>query len=263
MSFFVKSKRRLQRSIKKFLVLKRRKQPGNTIPGVFMAIIACVVVTLAPLEKVQAAEDLATVSKILEQNSAHFKSFFSHEQSAAIRNIMGVARAVYLSPEVTTAGFLVGLEKGKGMLLRRHGQAWSDPVFMSLTEYSAGFQAGVKESALIMLIMTDAAVDNIVKGLKELGGTGGFALGNLGLGTSGAGGIHSGLEVLTVTTAKGAYLGSGLAETKLSEINEFNQAVYGIDYDIAAILSKEGGKFKTADGLRSHLKEVVIQSWAQ
>jgi len=52
------------------------------------------------------------------------------------------------------------------MVLRRHGQEWSDPVFLSLSEYSAGRQIGVKESALIMIMMTDVAVDDLVKGLQ-------------------------------------------------------------------------------------------------
>lgn len=66
-----------------------------------------------------------------------------------------------------------------------------------------------------------------------------------------------------VTTAKGVYLGSGLANTELSDIKKYNQAVYGADYDIAAILSKEGGEFKAANGLRMHLKKAVKQSWAE
>ncbi len=263
MLFANKTKCDPRRSIKRSLTCSRLINPIDRISGICIVAIAFMVLALAPLKSVQAEDDLSTVSSMMEQNSAHFESFFSHKQSTAIRNIMGVARAVYLSPEVTTAGFLVGLEKGKGMLLRRHGQKWSDPVFMSLTEYSAGIQAGVKESALIMLIMTDATVENLIKGLKELGGTGGFALGKLGVGVSGGGGIHSGLEVLTVTTAKGAYLGSGLADTKLSEIKKYNQAVYGSDYDIAAILSKEGGKFKAAEGLRMNLEKAVKQSWAE
>ena len=114
-----------------------------------------------------------------------------------------------------------------------------------------------------MLIMTDEAADALIKGLHKMAGTGGFALGGWGVGASGAGGLHGGLEVIIVTTAKGAFLGTGLADMKMSEIKELNQEAYGKDYDMNAILSKPGGNFKQADELRAHLKEAVIKSWAQ
>lgn len=112
-----------------------------------------------------------------------------------------------------------------------HSQEWSDPVFLSLTEYSIGTQIGIKESALIMLIMTDKAVDGLVKGLQKVGGTGGFALGEWGVGASAGGGIHGGWEVLMVTTSKGAFLGGGFADMKMSEIKGLNQAAYGANHE--------------------------------
>jgi lipid-binding SYLF domain-containing protein len=228
-----------------------------------IALISCMIFTVTMPQSTQAEDNLQTVIEMMKKNSAHLKSFFSHKQAEAIRNVIGAARAVYFAPEVTKGGFLVGLEKGKGMILRRHGQEWSDPVFLSLSEYSVGTQIGVKESALIMLIMTDDAVDDLAKGLQKMAGSGGFALGNWGMGASGGGGLHGGLEVITVTTAKGAFLGGGLSDMKMSEIKKLNQSAYGAGYEMSAILSKPGGKLKAADSLRAHLKEAVIKSWAQ
>ena len=119
------------------------------------------------------------------------------------------------------------------------------------------------ESALIMLIMTDKAVDGLVEGLQKVGGSGGFALGEWGVGASAGGGIHGGWEVLMVTTSKGAFLGGGFADMKMSEIKGLNQAAYGANHDMNAILSKPGGKFQQAAELRAHLKDAVIKSWAQ
>ena len=237
--------------------------PMHLIRWVSIVLISCMIFTVTMPQSSKAEDNMQTVIEMMKKNSAHLKSFFSHKQAEAIRNVIGAARAVYFAPEVTKGGFLVGLEKGNGMILRRHGQEWSDPVFLSLSEYSIGTQIGVKESALIMLIMTDEAVDDLVKGLQKMAGTGGFALGNWGMGASGGGGVHGGLEVLTVTTAKGAFLGGGLADMKMSEMKKLNQAAYGTNYDMNTILSKPGGKFKQANELRSHLKEAVIKSWAQ
>ncbi len=241
--------------------LRRTQMP--LIRWMSIALISCMIFTVTMPQSAKAEDNLQTAIKMMKKNAAHLKSFFSHKQAEAIRNIIGAARAVYFAPEVTKGGFLVGLEKGKGMILRRHGQEWSDPVFLSLSEYSLGTQIGIKESALIMIMMTDEAVDDLAKGLQKMAGTGGFALGGWGIGASGGGGLHGGLEVITVTTAKGAFLGTGLADMKMSELKELNQEAYGKNYDMNSILSKPGGKFKQADELRSHLKEAVIKSWAQ
>ncbi len=240
-----------------------RRTQTHLIRWMSIALISCMIISITMPEATRAEDDLQTAIEMMKKNAAHMKSFFSHKQAEAIRNIIGAARAVYFAPEVTEGGFLVGLEKGQGMVLRRHGQEWSDPVFLSLSEYSVGAQIGVKESALIMMIMTDEAADDLVKGLQKMAGTGGFALGDLGIGASGGGGVHGGLEVLTVTTSKGAFLGGGLADMKMNEIKKLNQATYGAGYDMSAILSKPGGKFKQANELRAHLKEAVVKSWAQ
>jgi lipid-binding SYLF domain-containing protein len=237
--------------------------PIHLIRWVSIVLISFMIVMVTIPQSAQAEDNLQAAIEMMKKNSAHLKSFFSHKQAEAIRNVIGAARAVYFAPEVTEGGFLVGLEKGQGMVLRRHGQEWSDPVFLSLSEYSVGTQIGVKESALIMIMMTDEAVDDLVKGLQKMAGTGGFALGGWGVGASGGGGVHGGLEVLTVTTSKGAFLGGGLADMKMSEMKKLNQAAYGKNYDMNTILSKPGGKLKAAADLRTHLKEAVIESWAQ
>lgn len=77
-------------------------------------------------------------------------------------------------------------------------------------------------------MMTDEAVDDLVKGLQKLAGSSGFSLGGWGVGGGG------GLEVLTVTTSKGAFLGGALADMKMREMQKLNQT----GYDMSAILSK-------------------------
>ncbi len=44
-----------------------------------------------------------------------------------------------------------------------------------------------------------------------------------------------------VTTSKGAFLGGGFADMKMSETKGLNQAAYGANHDMNAILSKPGG----------------------
>lgn len=231
------------------------------ITKAMIVIGLCSVFIVGP--PLHASESQQTVDEMVKKNQAHLKSFFSHSQSEAMRNLLGAARAIFVAPEVTSGGFLIGMQKGEGMLLRRHGKEWSDPVFMSLSEWNVGLQAGIMESSIIMLIMTDRATDDLISGVAKLSGTGGFALGAWGLGATGSGGIEGGLEVILVSTSKGAYLGTVMGDQDINVLQSLNEQAYGKGYDIATILSQSGGSLAVADGLRNDLKDAVIQSWAQ
>ena len=83
-------------------------------------------------------------------------------------------------------------------------------------------------------------------GAARLGGSGGFALANLGVEGATAGSISSGIEVISVATAQGLFAGGGLQGTKLWPGNEYNQALYGAGYNMAGITG--GGHLAGAAG---------------
>src|SRR4051794_16944335 len=126
-------------------------------------------------------------AQMVALGSEHAEGFLHHSQMQAIRNMLGGARGVFLAPNISGGAAIVGYETGTGFLIRRHGKEWSDPVFYTLSGTSAGWQIGAKEERVLILLMTDAAVDNFIKGNMELGGTGGFAIGTWGMGAAGAG----------------------------------------------------------------------------
>src|SRR5262245_3603035 len=109
--------------------------------------------------------------------------------------------------------------------------------------------------------MTDDAVDDFVKGKVELGGTGGFAIGDYGLGVSGLGGLHAGLEMIMLSTSKGAFGGGGYAEMKTTLASKLNDEIYGKNASVSQILAAPGGKYAPAVKLRQVLSQMVEQAW--
>lgn len=189
------------------------------------------------------------------------EQYFGLSQWEGVKNLFGGAKAVIIAPDFTSGAFVVGIEHGAGVLLARHEAAWSDPVFVNLSQTSVGVQAGAKESELVMLVLTRSATDKLVSGASRVGGTGGFALGNLGVGGSGGGGISGGMETLTVSTSEGLSLGGGIADIELALDDELNAAAYGQDFDMKAIMSEAGGQLDAAATLRATLKQAVESSW--
>ncbi len=49
------------------------------------------------------------------------KSFLSHKQAEAMRNLLGAVRGLMIVPSSHKGGFLVGYEQGNGMLFARRG----------------------------------------------------------------------------------------------------------------------------------------------
>jgi lipid-binding SYLF domain-containing protein len=199
------------------------------------------------------ADDEADYKTLLVEATSHLEKFKGHSQSEAISNIAGAAKAVVIIPDEVTGALIVGYKRGTGAVFRRHGQDWSDPVFMTFVDYSVGFQIGGTESEVIVCILTDQLADGIAEGVSKMGGGGGFALGTLGLGSQGGGSLGGGLEMISVSTKKGLQIGGNVANTRIHPADEFNMAAYGDDYDIKDILSKPGGQLEAAKTLREAL----------
>ncbi|MCF8033568.1 MAG: lipid-binding SYLF domain-containing protein [Desulfarculaceae bacterium] len=216
--------------------------------------------SLPVMAKSQAEEPYA---KLTEQCTKMLEGFVAQKQAKAIRNMLGGARAIFLVPSEKMGGLIVGYERGQGALLRRHGKLWSDPVFLQASQVTVGLQAGATDSQVTMLIMTDQAVEDLIKGVSQFGGSGGFALGDMGLGTSGSGSVGGGLEVLTISTSSGAYLGTTFKNMSLSPAQAMNQAAYGNGMKMGSVLAQPGGKLAAAAKLRKILEEAVIKAWGK
>ena len=200
----------------------------------------------------------------LTQSAANTaESFFSKPQWQAIRNLTGGARGIFIAPNSTSMGFILGAQRGIGVLLARHGQVWSDPVFIRLSDYDIGFLAGAEKSEVMMLVLTDAAIRQFVDGVSKLSAGGSFAVGDWGVGGIGAGGISGGAQVMTVETSSGLFAGSGLGSMKMGLDRDLNHAAYGSGFDVNQTLAGTGGKFPAAAGLRKTLSNAVQQSWGR
>ena len=198
-------------------------------------------------------------TELINNSVTVLKNYFTNSEWEGVKNMVGAAKALVIAPSFKSGSLILGYEKGTALLLVRKGEDWSDPAFISLSEASIGFQAGAKESEVLMLILTRAATEKFIKGVGEISGSGGFALGNLGAGASGSGSLSGGVEILTVETSSGLALGSSLASMDVTPNNDLNSAAYGEAKDFKAILS-DSGKLSEAKALRLMLTEAVKQS---
>src|SRR4051794_11572636 len=115
------------------------------------------------------------------------------------------ARCVLVIPELKKAAFIFGGEYGKGAMSCRNGGDWTPPVFMQLAKGSWGFQAGVEQADLVLLVMNDSGVQKLLKNKVNLGADATIAAGPLGRrnGVSTDAAITA--EILSYSRSKGLF----------------------------------------------------------
>lgn len=207
------------------------------------------------------ADDEPDFKGLLSEATSHLKGFSSHSQAEAIINLAGAAKSVIIIPDEIAASFIVGYKRGTGAMFRRHGNDWSDPVFLTFSKYGVGLQVGGSHNEVIIMVLTNKVADGLINGVSNMGGSGGFALGSLGMGSSGEGSVGGGLEMFSVSTRAGLQLGGSIENTHVSPAENFNTAAWGEDYDLKSILSQAGGELESAQELREALVEATKKSF--
>jgi lipid-binding SYLF domain-containing protein len=137
------------------------------------------------------------------------------------------ARCALVVPDLKKAAFIFGGEYGKGVMSCRAGDQWSAPVFMQIAKGSWGFQAGVEQADLILLIMNESGVQKVLKNKVNLGADASIAAGPLGR----TGGVSTDAvataEILSYSRAKGLFAGIDLSGGVLRPDEDANKSVYG------------------------------------
>lgn len=82
-----------------------------------------------------------------------------YESSFQARQLVEQARGVLVFPAVLSASFIVGAQHGSGVL-RVQG---ADSGYYSVTGGSIGLQAGAQSKAMVILFMTDGALEKFRK----------------------------------------------------------------------------------------------------
>ena len=85
------------------------------------------------------------------------------------RSMMKDAKAVLVVPGLVRGGFIFGAEGGNGVLMAKNGAAWSEPAFYTMGSASFGLQAGLEQTEVVMLIMSDRALEALTRSEFKFG----------------------------------------------------------------------------------------------
>jgi lipid-binding SYLF domain-containing protein len=184
-----------------------------------------------------------TVQEMMNQN-------VSQDPKKLLRN----AKAAMVCPRIFKAGFFFGGEGGNCVLLARAGNGtWSYPAFYQIGSGSFGFQFGIQDSQLLMLIMTEKGLNAILDSQIKLGANAGIAVATIGAGIGGSTTTAVGADIVAFAASRGLFGGVALEGSLMSADTGWNQSYYGQSFAARQLVMQMQGGNPGADPLRDVL----------
>jgi len=164
------------------------------------------------------------------------------------------AKAVMICPHIFKAGFFFGGAGGNCVLMARAGNGtWSYPAFYTLGSGSFGFQFGVQDSQVIIMIMTTRGLDAVMDSQLKLGADAGLAIATVGAEVNGSTTTAVGADIVAFAGSSGLYGGISLEGSVMSTDTHANQDYYGQPFAARQIVISMQGQNQGADPLRDVL----------
>ena len=89
-------------------------------------------------------EKIAAATKVLQD--------FSKMKESIPTELLKVTQGIIVVPKLINAGFVLAGKRGKGIaMVKLENGNWSNPVFVTITGGSVGFQAGVQSVDLVLI----------------------------------------------------------------------------------------------------------------
>jgi len=154
------------------------------------------------------------------------------------QKLLEITQGIIVIPKLINAGFVVGGKRGRGIaVIKREDGTWSDPVFITLTGGSIGFQVGVQSIDLVLVFKNRETLEKIGKGSFTLGGDASVTAGPVGRNSSASTDYKLEAEVYSYSRSKGLFAGISLSGSALDVDSKANANFYGKEIGASAIFS--------------------------
>jgi SH3 domain-containing YSC84-like protein 1 len=227
-------------------------QSNKSVNFIFGMIILAVIFPLALGAGTAMAKDKEDAQGIVDKANVTLKRFLKDKNYSWIRDNLGKAKGVLVYPQVLKAGFILGGSGGTGVLIAKDANGeWSQPAFYTLGSVSFGLQIGGEAAEVVVMCMTQKAVDALMTTKAKLGADTSIAFGPIG------GGAKSNVmaDFISFAKSKGIYAGLNLDGSVVDVRESLNKAYYGAALTPIQIIVEKKAKNNGSSALRDSLQK--------
>ena len=173
------------------------------------------------------SESITVLSEIMEAG----------DQSVP-RSILEKAEGIAVFPSLIKAGFIVGGQRGRGILSARDPKTgqWSSPAFLTITGGSIGAQIGAQAVDLILVVQNRRGLEQLVRNQFKIGADASVAAGPVGRDASASTDIQMRAQILSYSRTRGLFAGITLNGSTIRQDRDANDRLYGTGYRTGQIV---------------------------
>jgi lipid-binding SYLF domain-containing protein len=154
------------------------------------------------------------------------------------RSIMQKAEGIAVFPSLLKGGFIVGGQRGRGILSARDPKtgAWSSPAFLTITGGSIGAQIGGQAVDLLLVVQNRRGLEQLVGNQFKIGADASVAAGPVGRDASAATDIQMRAQILSYSRTRGLFAGVTINGSTIRQDRDANDRFYGMGYRTGQIV---------------------------
>lgn len=171
--------------------------------------------------------------------------------------LLKVTQGIIIVPKLINAGFVLAGKRGKGIaMVKLEDGTWSNPVFVTITGGSLGFQAGVQSIDLVLIFKSAKTLLDIGNGSFTLGGDISVTAGPVGRSSSAGTDYKMEAEVYSYSKSKGLFAGISISGSAIDIDSKYNEAYYDNESDAKEIFTSSKIKSAEVKSLKAELKKL-------
>ena len=171
--------------------------------------------------------------------------------------LLKVTEGIIIVPKLINAGFVLAGKRGKGIaMVKLENGTWSNPVFVTITGGSLGFQAGIQSIDLVLIFKNAETLLDMGRGSFTLGGDISITAGPVGRSSSAGTDYKMEDEVYSYSKSKGLFAGISISGSAIEVDPKPNEAFYGNESDAREIFNSSKVKSAEVKSLKTELKKL-------
>ncbi len=174
----------------------------------------------------------------LIEASGVLEELFAQRDTAIPDRLMARAYGIAVVPNVVKVGAIVGGRRGSGaMVVRDANGRFTNPIMISLTGGSIGWQVGVQSTDVVLVFTTRQGIEGITDGKLTLGADASVAAGPVGRSASAGTDQTFSAEVYSYSRNRGLFAGVSLDGSVIAIDRKSNSKLYGRTAPAADIIA--------------------------